>query len=81
MWFDCPDPAAAGFSATDALTFGSSTKTCSCTSSGVAVAKILPRTRNEVMSKCGSSVASGSASANRRTRSRSIRSLSGTGSG
>ena len=56
---------------TAAWTSPSSTNTCRCSSSGGTVAKILPRTRNEDMSKCGSSVDPGSDSAKARAESRS----------
>src|SRR5262249_53987567 len=44
-----------------------STNTCRYFSSGGTVAKILPFTRNDAKSKCGSSVVSGSDNAKRRT--------------
>jgi len=49
----------------------SSTKTCRRLPSGGAVAKIFPLTRNEVSSKCGSSLVPGSDSANVRALSMS----------
>jgi carbonic anhydrase len=54
----------AGASATNARASSSPTNTCTLRPSGGAVAKILPPTRKEVISKCGSSVASGKERAN-----------------
>ena len=51
----------------------SETKMCTCSPEGGAVAKIFRLTRKDVYSKCGSSVASGKDSANRRTSSSVIR--------
>src|SRR5580692_11313121 len=63
---------AAGSSATQASTSGSSTNTCRRSPAGGTVTKILPRTRNDDMSKCGSSVTPGRDSANRRALERSL---------
>lgn len=64
---------ATGFSAIRAAASSVSTNMCRCFPPSGTVAKILPRTRNDDFSKCGSSVVSGSDRANRRAASSLIR--------
>ncbi len=63
---------AAGSSATQPPASRGSVNTCSSSPPGGTVTKILPRTRNDAISKCGSSVTSGRDRANRRACARSL---------